>query len=54
MKLEVRLKPNYKQPWNIKIKTGINEALDYHLIMKEHRRQKYDKSKWSKRYYGKT
>ena len=52
MRLELRLKPNYKQPHNINYDTG-NEALNYYLKMKEHRRQKYDKSKWSKRYYGK-
>lgn len=50
--IETRLKPSYSQPHNIRCDTG-NEALDYCLRMKEHRRQKYDKSKWSKRYYGK-
>ena len=53
MKLELRLKPNYQQPHSIKINI-FNEAMDYHLRMKEHVRQKYNKSKWSKRYYGKT
>jgi len=53
MSLEIKLKPNYKQPHNIHYHTG-NEARDYHLRMKEHNRQKHNKSKWSKRFYKVT
>ena len=50
MNLEIRLRPNYKQPHNIHYHTG-NEALDYYLRMKEHNKQKHYRSKWSKRFY---
>ena len=50
MSLEIKLKPNYKQLHNIHYHTK-NEALDYHLNMKEYNRQKHYKSKWSKRFY---
>ena len=42
MILEKKIK--YQQPHNIKIYTG-NPALDYHLINKEHIRQKYESKK---------
>jgi len=48
MKLEKKLK--YQQPHSIKI-NGYNEALRYHLTIKEHHRQKYLASKQSKRLY---
>ena len=50
MKLEVKIRPSYKQPHNIHYNTG-NVALDYHLKNVEHRKQKYNKSKWTKRLY---
>jgi len=37
-------KIKYQQPYSIKINTG-NPALDYHLTMKEHGRQKYEAKK---------
>ena len=48
MKLEKKLK--YQQLCSIKIK-GFNEALTYHLMNKEHGRQKYAASKHSRRLY---
>ena len=50
MKLEKKLK--YQQPSSIKINI-LNDALRYHLKMKEHHRQKYFVSKQSRRLYGK-
>jgi len=49
--IESKTKPNYQQPHSIHYHTE-NEALDYHLKNKEHRAQKYNKSKWSKRLYS--
>lgn len=49
MKLEKKLK--YQQPHSIKMK-GYNEALQDHLVNKEHHRQKYFASKQSRRLYS--
>ena len=49
MKLEKKLR--YQQPHSIKIDAS-NEALKYHLTMKEHHRQKYLASKQSRRLYN--
>ena len=46
------LKPKYPQPHSIKL-PGYDEALKYHLTMKEHRRRKYNATKWYKRMLGK-
>ena len=53
MNIEIKIKPNYKQPHNIHYYTG-NEAMDYYLKMKDHNRQKHNKSKWNKGFYTKT
>ena len=49
MNLEKKLR--YQQPHSIKL-IATNEALSYHLKMKEHKRQKYNASKQSKRLYN--
>jgi len=51
MKLTKKLK--YKQPHSIKINL-FNEALNYHLIIKAHHREKYLASKQHKRLYEKN